>query len=72
MTVATTGRLTEVSERNIKCLPLKLKQLVNVKAQINSGAQNEIPKQVRYDKGVILNSFQNPILNFDIHLTFGF
>jgi hypothetical protein len=29
-----------------------------------------MPKQVRHDEGVILNSFQNPILNFDIHLTF--
>jgi len=39
-----------------------------------------MPKQVRYDKNVILNlalkqvqvlRFQNPILKFDIHLTFG-
>jgi hypothetical protein len=37
-----------------------------------------MPKQVRHDKGVILNhalnsfhgSFQNPILKFDIDLTF--
>ena len=29
-----------------------------------------MPKQVRHDKGVILNSFQNPILEFRIHLTF--
>jgi hypothetical protein len=29
-----------------------------------------MPKQVRHDGVVILNSFQNPILNFDIHLTF--
>src|SRR4030043_1539198 len=29
-----------------------------------------MPKQVRHDKGVILNSFQNPILDFGIHLTF--
>jgi len=31
---------------------------------------NEMPKQVRHDEDVILNSFQNLILNFDIHLTF--
>ncbi len=30
----------------------------------------EMPKQVRHDKRVILNSFQNLILNFGIHLTF--
>ena len=29
-----------------------------------------MPKQVRHDKNVILNPFQNPILKFDIHLTF--
>ena len=29
-----------------------------------------MPKQVRHDEGVILNSFQNPLLNFDIYLTF--
>jgi len=30
-----------------------------------------MPKQVRHDKNVILNSFQNPISEFDIlHLTF--
>jgi len=29
-----------------------------------------MPKQVRHDEGVILNSFQNPILKFDIHLAF--
>ncbi len=33
---------------------------------------NKMPKQVRHDKDVILNSFQDPILNFDIDLTFGF
>ncbi len=27
---------------------------------------NEMPKQVRHDKPVILNSFQNLILDFDI------
>jgi len=26
-----------------------------------------MPKQVRHDKNVILNLFQNPILKFDIH-----
>ena len=40
-----------------------------------------MPKQVRHDKNVILNlalkqvqglRFQNSILKFDIHLTFGF
>jgi len=35
-------------------------------------SSNEMPKQVRHDKNVILNSFQNPILGFDIHLAFGF
>ena len=29
-----------------------------------------MPKQVRHDNNVILNSFQNPILEFDIHFTF--
>jgi len=29
-----------------------------------------MPKQVRHDHNVILNSVQNPVLNFDIHLTF--
>jgi len=29
-----------------------------------------MPKQIRHDKDVILNSFQNPFLNFDIHLAF--
>jgi len=44
----------------------------NAKVQISNQVQssNEMPKQVRHDKIVILNSFQNPVLNFDIHLTF--
>jgi len=44
----------------------------NVKVQMSNQFQstNEMPKQVRHDEGVILNSFQNPILKFDIHLTF--
>jgi hypothetical protein len=29
-----------------------------------------MPKQVRHDYNVILNSFQNPILDSKIHLTF--
>jgi hypothetical protein len=29
-----------------------------------------MPKQVRHGSNVILNSFQNPISEFDIHLTF--
>jgi len=29
-----------------------------------------MPKQVRHDKDVILDSFQNPVLGFDIHLAF--
>jgi G:T-mismatch repair DNA endonuclease (very short patch repair protein) len=47
-------------------------QMPNAKTQISKQMQitNEMPKQVRHDKGVILNSFQNLILNFDIHLTF--
>ncbi len=32
---------------------------------------NQVQDLVRHDKGVILNSFQNPILDFDIRLTFG-
>ena len=31
-----------------------------------------MPKQVRHDNNVILNSFQNPNLGFVIDLTFGF
>jgi hypothetical protein len=44
----------------------------NAKVQISNEIQrsSEMPKQVRHDEGVILNSFQNPILNVDIHLTF--
>src|SRR4030042_2229229 len=44
----------------------------NAKAQMSNQIQssNEMPKQVRHDKNVILNSFQNPFLNFDIPLTF--
>jgi hypothetical protein len=46
----------------------------NALAQVPNQTQssNEMPKQVRHDKNVILNSFQNPILNFDIDLKFGF
>jgi hypothetical protein len=46
----------------------------NAKVQMPNQIQssNEMPKQVRHDKGVILNSFQNPILEFDIDLAFGF
>jgi hypothetical protein len=29
-----------------------------------------MPKQVRHDNNVILNSFQNPVLEFGIFLTF--
>jgi len=35
-------------------------------------SSREMPKQVRHDKSVMMNSFQIPILNFDIPLTFGF
>jgi hypothetical protein len=46
----------------------------NVKVQSSNQTQiaNEMRKQVRHDEGVILNSFQNLILNFDIHLAFRF
>jgi len=46
----------------------------NAKVQMSNQVQssNEMPKQVRHDEGVILNSFQNPILKFGFHLTFGF
>ena len=48
--------------------------MTNVKAQSSNQIQmsNEMPKQVRHDKNVILNSFQNPFLEFDIDLTFRF
>jgi len=44
----------------------------NVKVQMTIQIQssNEMPKQVRHDNNVILDSFQNLILEFDIHLTF--
>jgi hypothetical protein len=42
----------------------------NVKAQTKTKVQNEMPKQVRHDKDVILNSFQNLFLSFNIDLTF--
>jgi len=50
------------------------KLMSNVKDQSSNEVQspNKMPKQVRHDKVVILNSFQNLILQFDIHLTFGF
>ena len=48
--------------------------MVNVKYQISNvklnPKLNEMPKQVRHDKNVILNSFQNLILEFGIHLAF--
>ena len=44
--------------------------MTKAKCQIKSNIKNEMPKQVRHDEDVILNSFQNPILNFDIHFTF--
>jgi hypothetical protein len=44
----------------------------NVKVQVSNEIQipNEMPKQVRHDQNVILNSFQNPIYLFAIDLTF--
>jgi len=44
----------------------------NAKAPSSNKIQssNEMPKQVRHDRDVILNSFQNPFLKFDIHLAF--
>jgi len=42
--------------------------MLKFKVQIKSKAANEMPKQVRHDKDVILSSFQNPFLEFDIHL----
>jgi hypothetical protein len=46
--------------------------MTNVKVQISNQIQmsNEMPKQVRHDKNVILDSFQNPVSKFGIHLTF--
>jgi len=35
-------------------------------------SEEEMPKQVRHDKDVILNSFQNLFLEFAFHLAFGF
>jgi len=51
---------------------IRISTMSNAKVQMSNQFQgsNEMPKQVRHDEGVILNSFQNPILNFDIHLTF--
>jgi len=45
---------------------------LNAKAQISNEIQssNEMPKQVRHDKNVILNSFQNPFLDLDIYSAF--
>jgi hypothetical protein len=39
----------------------------NAKVQMSNQVQitNEMPKQVRHDEGVILNSFQNLILKFE-------
>ncbi len=44
----------------------------NAKFQMSNQIQsaNEMPKQVRHDESVILNSFQNPILDFAIDLIF--
>ncbi len=50
-----------IDKPNVKCQSSKFKS-----------NPNEMPKQVRHDKNVILNSFQNPFLNFGIHLTFEF
>jgi len=49
-------------------------EMSNAKVQIPNQIQSskEMPKQVRQDRSVILNSIQNPILNFGILLTFGF
>jgi hypothetical protein len=33
---------------------------------------NQVQDLVRHDKSVILNLVQNPVLEFDIYLTFGF
>ena len=40
----------------------------NAKAPSPNKAQssNEMPKQIRHDKDIILNSFQNPFLKFGI------
>jgi len=47
---------------------IQLMKMKKSKVQMSNQIQssNEMPKQVRHDKTVILNSFQNPVLNFDI------
>ena len=54
--------------------PIFFSAMSNFKAHTSNEIQspNKMPKQVRHDKNVILNSFQNLFLNFDIHLTLGF
>jgi hypothetical protein len=52
--------------------PVTQPEMSTLQAQMSHQIQiiKEMPKQVRHDKSVILNSFQNLILNFGIHLTF--
>ncbi len=38
---------------------------------LKSKIPNQVGGPVRHDRGVILNLFQNPALNFDIPLKFG-
>ncbi len=57
-----------------KCQLSKLK--FQTKSKIQMGRQNplilsEIQNLIGYEWNVILNSFQNPILKFDIYLAFG-
>jgi len=47
-------------------------QIQSVNEMPKSKILNQVQDLVRHDEGVILNLFQNPILNFDIHLNFGF
>ena len=46
--------------------------MTNAKVPMSNQIQssNEMPKQVRHDHNVILDSVQHPVLNFDIHLDF--
>jgi hypothetical protein len=64
-------------------MELKYEPIPNVKVQMPNQIQspkgmpkskilNQVQDLVRHDQSVILNLFQNPILKFDIHLTFGF
>jgi hypothetical protein len=47
-------------------------QIQSSNETLKSKIPNQVQDSVRHDREVILNSFQNPALNFDIPLNFGF